>query len=122
MFDFEDIENISKQRELLGISDESEFGYIVQSVLNILRSYKNYDQIESEIVSMKIINVACDYDGKLNEDRTVSTILALLQHIFSLSKAISEIEELSIESYYNNFQINIVNPLIENPNTPYYGE
>jgi hypothetical protein len=71
---------------------------------------------------MKIINVACDYDGKLNEDRTVSTILALLQHIFSLSKAISEIEELSIESYYNNFQINIVDPLIENPNTPYYGE
>jgi len=75
-----------------------------------------------ERLSMQIINIACDENGKLDEDRTVSVILSLIQHTLALINSFKNMEDqgIDIENYFEYFQNNIVTPLLDNPDIPYY--
>jgi hypothetical protein len=71
---------------------------------------------------MQVLNIACDQDGNLDDDRVVSVILSLIQHITSLLKSFEEIEDIDLNNYFEYFQKTIIDPLIADPNIPYYKE
>jgi hypothetical protein len=124
MFNFDDINNPRNLDNKVpeGMTDETEFAIIMQSILNILRNAGYEESVGRERLSMQVLNIACDEDGELEDDRVVSVILSLLQHVVNLLDSFKHLEDIDIEKYFEYFQDSIVTPLFENPNIPYYKE
>jgi hypothetical protein len=124
MFNFDDINNPRNLDNKVpeGMTDETEFAIIMQSILNILRNAEYEESVGRERLSMQVLNIACDEDGELEDDRVVSVILSLLQHVVNLLDSFKHLEDIDIEKYFEYFQDSIVTPLFENPNIPYYKE
>ena len=104
MFNLDDLDDAGSNRIPTGFSDETDFVVIMQSVLNKLCTTNYEDKVSRAQLSMSIINIACDVEGELNDDRSVSVILSLLHHL----STIIELAEIDM------------NELHENPNMPYY--
>lgn len=124
MFDFNDINN---ERNTIGkipdgMTDESELALISQSILNLIINAELGESSGRERFSMQVLNIACDQDGNLDDDRVVSVILSLIQHITSLLKSFKQIEDIDLNNYFEYFQKTIIDPLIADPNIPYYEE
>jgi hypothetical protein len=124
MFNFDDINNPRDLGNKIpeGMTDETEFAIIMQSILNILKSANYEESIGRERLSMQVLNIACDADGELDDDRVVSVILSLLQHVVNLVTSFQHLEDIDVDKYFEYFQNSIVAPLFENPNIPYYKE
>lgn len=124
MFNFDDL-NIPRKtndKSPVGMQNELEFAIIMQNVLSVLKNTDFSNFAGRERLSMQIINIACDENGKLDEDRTVSVILSLIQHTLALINSFKNMEDqgIDIENYFEYFQNNIVTPLLDNPDIPYY--
>lgn len=126
MFNFDDL-NIPRDTNNKipdGIQNELEFAIIMQNVLSTLKNTDFSNFPGRERLSMQIINIACDSNGELDEDRSISVILSLIQHTLALINSIKNMndESVNIDSYFEYFQTNIVDPLMNDPNIPYYKE
>jgi hypothetical protein len=124
MFNFDDINNPRDLGNKIpeGMTDETEFAIIMQSILNILKSAEYEESVGRERLSMQVLNIACDENGELNDDRVVSVILSLLQHVVYLINSFNQLEDIEIDRYFKYFQDSVITPLFENPNIPYYKE
>jgi hypothetical protein len=124
MFNFDDINNPRNLDNKVpeGMTDETEFAIIMQSILNILRNAEYEESVGRERLSMQVLNIACDEYGELEDDRVVSVILSLLQHIVYLINSFKELEDIEIDRYFEYFQNSVITPLFKNPNIPYYKE
>ena len=123
MFNFDDLNTPRDNNKAPnGMQNELEFAIIMQTVLSVLRNTDFSNFAGRERLSMQIINIACDENGELNEDRTVSVILSLLQHTLALINSFKHLEDdaLNIEKYFDYFQANMVTPLLEDPDIPSY--
>ena len=126
MFNFDDL-NIPRDTNNKipdGIQNELEFAIIMQNVLSTLKNTDFSNFPGRERLSMQIINIACDSNGELDEDRSISVILSLIQHTLALINSIKNMndESVNIDSYFEYFQTNIVDTQMNDPNIPYYKE
>ena len=122
MFNMDDINEVlnkDSSRVPSGIADDSEFLLILQSVTNTLASSTYDTTAEREALSMKLINIACDLDGNISEDRCVSVILSLISHCISLLTSFEPID-IDIKNYFTYFQNEIIGPMLDTPGSPYY--
>lgn len=124
MFNFDDL-NIPRNnndKAPAGMQNELEFAIIMQNVLSALRNTDFSNFAGRERLSMQIINIACDGNGELDEDRTVSVILSLIQHTLALINSFKNMDSpgIDIENYFEYFQTNIITPLLNNPDIPSY--
>ena len=124
MFNFDDL-NIPRKtndKSPVGMQNELEFAIIMQNVLSVLKNTDFSNFAGRERLSMQIINIACDENGELDEDRTVSVILSLIQHTLALINSFKNMKDtgIDIEIYFEYFQTNIVTPLLNDPDIPYY--
>ncbi len=124
MFNFDDINNPRNLDNKVpeGMTDETEFAIIMQSILNILKNAEYEESAGRERLSMQVLNIACDENGELEDDRVVSVILSLLQHVVYLINSFKELEDIEIDRYFEYFQNSVITPLFQNPNIPYYKE
>ena len=124
MFNFDDlnIPRSNNDKAPVGMQNELEFAIIMQNVLSVLRDTDFSNFAGRERLSMQIINIACDENGELDEDRTVSVILSLIQHTLALINSFKNMKDsgIDIENYFEYFQTNIVTPLLNDPDIPYY--
>jgi hypothetical protein len=116
MFNLDDLDDAGKDRIPTGYSDETDFVVIMQSVLNKLCTTNFEDKVSRAQLSMSILNIACDVDGELDDDRCVSVILSLLHHL----STIVELAEIDMSEYHKAYQEGTMNQLYENPHMPYY--
>jgi hypothetical protein len=116
MFNLNDFDDAGTDRIPTGYSDETDFVVIMQSVLNKLCSTDYEDKVSRAQLSMSILNIACDVEGELDDDRSVSVILSLLHHL----STIIELAEIDMHEYHKAYQEGTMNQLHENPNIPYY--
>jgi hypothetical protein len=116
MFNLNDFDDAGKDRIPTGYSDETDFVVIMQSVLNKLCTTNYEDKVSRAQLSMSILNIACDVEGELDDDRSVSVILSLLHHL----STIIELAEIDMSEYHKAYQEGTMNQLYENPNIPYY--
>jgi hypothetical protein len=116
MFNLDDLDDAGKDRIPTGYSDETDFVIIMQSVLNKLCTTNYEDKVSRAQLSMSILNIACDVEGELDDDRSVSVILSLLHHL----STIIELAEIDMNEYHKAYQEGTMNQLHENPNMPYY--
>lgn len=123
MFNFDDL-NTPRDNDKApnGMQNELEFAIIMQSVLSVLRNTDFSNFVGREKLSMQIINIACNENGELDQDRSVSVMLSLLQHTLALINSFKSLEDddLDIEKYFDYFQANIVKPLLDDPDIPSY--
>lgn len=105
-----------------GMQNELEFAIIMQNVLSVLRNTDFNNFAGRERLSMQIINIACDENGNINEDRSISVILSLIQHTLALINSFQNFDDknVDIDSYFEYFQTELINPLMENPDIPRY--
>jgi len=116
VFNLNDMNDDSSSKIPTGFSDESDFVIIMQSVLNAMCNTDYEDKNSRSKLSMSVINIACDSDGNVNPDRSVSVILALLHHITT----IIELSEIDMSLYHQAYSEGTMFRLYENPNLPYY--
>ncbi len=90
MFNFDDINNPRNLDNKVpeGMTDETEFAIIMQSILNILKNAEYEESAGRERLSMQVLNIACDENGELEDDRVVSVILSLLQYLGKCCSAV----------------------------------
>jgi len=119
MDDINEVLNKDSSRVPSGIADDSEFLLILQSVTNTLADSAFDTTADREALSMRIINIACDLDGNISEDRCVSVILSLISHCVSLLTSFEPID-IDIKNYFNYFQNEIIAPMLDTPGSPYY--
>lgn len=124
MFNFDDL-NIPRDtnnKAPTGMQNELEFAIIMQNVTSALRNTDYSNFAGRERLSMQIINIACNASGELDEDRSVSVILSLIQHTLALINSFKNMdnESIDIDNYFEYFQTNIVTPLLKDPDIPYY--
>lgn len=124
LFTFDDLNTPrnTHNRSPQGMKNELEFAIIMQNVLSVLKNTDFNNFAGRERLSMQIINIACDENGRLDEDRSISVILSLIQHTLALINSFKNFEDetIDINSYFEYFQTELVNPLLENPDIPQY--
>ena len=116
MFNLDDLDDAGSDKIPSGYSDETDFVVIMQSVLNKLCSTDFQEKTSRAQLSMSIINIACNFEGELDDDRCVSVILSLLHHL----STIIDLAEIDMQEYYKAYQEGTMNLLHENPHMPYY--
>lgn len=124
MFNFDDLNTPRDINNSIpqGMQNELEFAIIMQNVLSVLRNTDFNNFAGRERLSMQIINIACDENGNINEDRSISVILSLIQHTLALINSFQNFDDkdVDIDSYFEYFQTELINPLMENPDIPRY--
>lgn len=124
LFNFDDLNTPRDIKNSIpqGMQNELEFAIIMQNVLSVLKNTDFNNFAGRERLSMQIINIACDENGNLNEDRSISVILSLIQHTLALINSFKNFDDkdVDINSYFEYFQKELVNPLLENPDIPRY--
>ena len=124
MYNKKDIDNASVENKMPdGMSDETDFVKTLQAVADLLKSTDFTTNTGRTRFGLHLINLACsDKTEEVEINKAVNVIIAMSSHISHLINALSSIENIDIRKYFDNYQTNFLDPLVDKPIIPYYGE
>ena len=121
MYSKKDIENANVENKIPdGMTDETDFVNTLQEVASLIKSTDFSTDYGRTVLGLSLINLCCNEKGDIDTNKSVNVIISMSSHISQLVNALSSIEGIDIKKYFESYQLNVLNSLVEKPVIPYY--
>jgi hypothetical protein len=122
MYNKKDIENASVENRVPdGMSDETDFVKTLQAVADLLKNTDFTSNTGRTVFGLELINLACnEQTDQVEINKAVNVIISMSSHISQLINALSSIENIDIQKYFQNYQETLLDPLVDKPIIPFY--
>jgi hypothetical protein len=123
MYNKKDIENAVRANQVpSGMVDETDFVNTLQQVNDLLKETDFTTTAGRMTLGLKLINLACGENDEVDTNKAINVIISMSSHIAQLISTLSSLKGLDMKKYFDNYQEEFLNALVEKPILPYYDE
>jgi hypothetical protein len=123
MYNKKDIENAIRDNQVpSGMVDETDFVNTLQQVNDLLKETDFTTTAGRMTLGLKLINLTCAENDKVDTNKAINVIISMSSHISQLISTLSSLKGIDMRKYFDNYQEEFLNALVEKPILPYYDE